>query len=219
MNEHDNLSNPDAATPQQDQVDAARRRITRGGAAGAGVLLSIASRSAFGTSTWGTCTGSELASGNLSREGSPRPCGCSPGFWGNSNGTSVWTNPDFIPLTYAQGQYFNQVFGVNFFKPAANNTLKNAIDKAVTVYDKSMSGGWCPTSKVNAMKTVAFHAVAALLNAQFYGSRYPVIGMQSPASVISEFQTAFGGGVNSLNAFKDRVDVYASGTWCNGAAG
>ncbi|MCR6665339.1 MAG: hypothetical protein NVV69_04835 [Methyloversatilis sp.] len=74
MNELDKNSQTDATpTPQTEQVDAARRRLTRGGAAGAGVLLSVASRSAFGTSTWGTCTGSEIASGNLSREGTPAP--------------------------------------------------------------------------------------------------------------------------------------------------
>lgn len=197
-------------------VDSTRRRLAGGGALGAGVLLSVASRSAFGTGTWGTCTGSEIASGNMSREGTPRPCGCSPGFWGNSNGKRIWENPDLIPYIYAQGQVFNSVFGVNFFKPSKNETLREAIDKTGVIYDKTMSGGWCPTNKVNNMKTCAFHAVAALLNAQYYGNRYPVIGLQTPGAVISAFQSAFSGGVNSLIIFKDRVNVYQSGVWCEG---
>lgn len=217
MNEHDNNPGTEATPAQQNPVDATRRRIARGGAAGAGVLISVASRSAFGTGVgWGTCTGSEMASGNLSREGAPKPCGCSPGFWGNSNGTAIWKNPDFIPLTYSQTQYFNSVFGVNFFKPSANVTLKSAIDKTGKIYDKSMNGGWCPTNKVSAMQEVGLHAVAALLNAQFYGSRYPVINMQSASAVISAFQTAFAGGVSALETFKNTVDVYDSGVWCNG---
>ena len=217
MNELDKNSQTDATpSPQTEQVDATRRRLTRGGAAGAGVLLSVASRSAFGTSTWGTCTGSEIASGNLSREGTPRPCGCSPGFWGNRNGKKIWENPDLIPFIYAQGQYFNSVFGVSFFKPSKNETLRAAIDKTGVIYDKTMSGGWCPTNKVNNMKTCAFHAVAALLNAQYYGNRYPVIGMQSPGAVIAAFQTAFSGGVSGLESFMSKVDVYTSGVWCEG---
>lgn len=220
MNELDKNSQTDATpTPQTEQVDAARRRLTRGGAAGAGVLLSVASRSAFGTSTWGTCTGSEIASGNLSREGTPRPCGCSPGFWGNKNGKKIWENPDLIPFIYAQGQYFNSVFGVPFFKPSKNETLRDGIDKTGVIYDKSMTGGWCPTDKVNNMKTCAFHAVAALLNAQYYGNRYPVVGMQSPQAVIAAFQSAFSGKVSGLEAFITKVDVYKSGVWCEGQNG
>lgn len=197
-------------------VDSTRRRLAGGGALGAGVLLSVASRSAFGTGTWGTCTGSEIASGNMSREGTPRPCGCSPGFWGNSNGKRIWENPDLIPYIYAQGQVFNSVFGVNFFKPSKNETLREAIDKTGVIYDKTMSGGWCPTNKVSNMKTCAFHAVAALLNAQYYGNRYPVIGLQTPGAVISAFQSAFSGGVSALESFITRVDVYQSGVWCEG---
>lgn len=191
-------------------VDSTRRRLAGGGALGAGVLLSVASRSAFGTGTWGTCTGSEIASGNMSREGTPRPCGCSPGFWRNSNGSQVWGNSDLIPYIYAPGQVFNSVFGVNFFSNSAS--LKNAIDKDAT----ATVGNWCRSSKKDNMKTCAFHAVAALLNAQYYGNRYPVIGLQTPGAVISAFQSAFSGGVDSLIIFKNRVDVYQSGVWCEG---
>ena len=212
MNELDKNSQTDAIpTPQTEQVDAARRRLTRGGAAGAGVLLSVASRSAFGTSTWGTCTGSEIASGNLSREGTPRPCGCSPGFWKGPQGKRLWADPNVFPLIYGKGQIFNSVFGVAYYKSSANVTLENAIDGT------GMLGTWV-TDATN-MRTVAFHAVAALLNAYFYGSRYPATGLQTPEAVIVAFQNAFNSypRQSSLLAFKDRVDVYdTADIWCNG---
>ncbi len=223
MNEHDNKSSVETATPQTGGVDEARRRITRGGAAGAGVLISVASRSAFGTSTWGTCTGSELASGNLSREGTARPCGCSPGYWksSNPNGTAVWNDTNLIPAIYGPGQSFNSVFGVTFFKPSDNVTLRNAVDMLFSPY--TQPGGWCPSGQANSMRTVAFHAVAALLNAQFYGSRYPVLGMQTPTAVISAFQSAFNkvtlsDKIAALNAFLQKVDIYSTypDLWCNG---
>jgi hypothetical protein len=226
MNEHDNKPSVETTTPQAGAVDEARRRITRGGAAGAGVLISVASRSAFGTSTWGTCTGSELASGNLSRDGAPRPCGCSPGYWksSNPNGTAVWNDPNLIPATYGPGQSFNTIFGVTFFKASDGVTLRNAVDKTKLPYQQP--GGWCPTNKASNMQNVAFHAVAALLNAQFYGSRYPVTGLQSPTSVITAFQNAFNTAgtitdkINALTAFMTKVNIYATTTdlWCNGAA-
>jgi hypothetical protein len=219
MNELDKNQLTEAGqTPQAEQVDAARRHLTRGGAAGAGVLMSVASRSAFGTGTWGTCTGSEIASGNLSREGMARPCGCKPGFWGSENGRMIWSNPDLIPISYAPGQYFNNVFGVAFFKPSNNETLSKAIDQTGVIYN-TIDGGWCPTNKIDNMKTCAFHAVAALLNAHYFGNRYPVIGLQSPQAVIAEFQGAFSGGVGALESFTAKVDVYQSGVWCEGQNG
>lgn len=228
MNEHDNKPSVETTTPQAGAVDEARRRITRGGAAGAGVLISVASRSAFGTSTWGTCTGSELASGNLSREGTPRPCGCSPGYWqsSNQNGTAVWNDPNLIPATYGPNQDFNTVFGVtDFFKSSDGVTLRSAVDKKYLPYVKTSSNsGWCPDSKKFNMQNVAFHAVAALLNAQFYGSRYPVTGMQTPTAVITAFQNAFNKPTTSekvaaLTAFMTTVDIYSttSNLWCNGS--
>ena len=228
MNERDQNTpavDSDLQQTSTQAVNAGRRRIATGGVAGAGVLLSVASRSAFGTSTWGTCTGSELASGNLSREGTPRPCGCSPGYWGNRNGYTTWTDPN-LPLNgdYPPTAKFNDVFGVNFFKPVDGVTLKNAIDKAKTPW-KISDGGWCPSSqpnKVDSMKTVAFHAIAALLNAHLYGTRYPAIGLQSAQAVISAFQSAFSlvanRDVSSLEAFAARADVYDSNnTWCMGS--
>lgn len=187
-----------------------RRRFTSAGVVGAGVLASVASRSALGG--WGTCTGSELASGNLSRQGQPNPCGCSPGFWWNINGSALW---DSSPALAAYGKHlkFNDVFGREFFKPSMNVTLWQCKDVGVDKIKVSCTQ--------NSMPAVAFHAVAALLNAAYYGNRYPVLGMQSPGGVIAAFQTAFGvnGDCNSLIAFKDRVDIYGKtpDLWCNGS--
>lgn len=187
-----------------------RRRFTSAGLVGTGVLLSVASRSALGG--WGTCTGSELASGNLSRPGQPNPCGCSPGFWWNKNGSDLWATSPAL-AAYGKSLKFNDVFGRPFFKPSMNVTLWQCMN--------------VPANKIAidcgqaSMPAVAFHAVAALLNAAYYGNRYPVVGMQSPAGVIAAFQTAFGvsGDCNSLIAFKDRVDIYdrTPDLWCNGS--
>lgn len=197
-------------------VDAGRRKIATGGVAGAGVLLSVTSRSAFGTSVWGTCTGSEIASGNLSNAGTPRPCGCSPGYWksSNQNGSALWDNVSiFSP--YLKTAKFNTVFGCSFYV-SGNVTLQQAVDQTT-----SALGSWCPSNKVSAMRNVAFHAVAALLNAQFYGDRFPFADMQTASGVISVFKTAFINGTGSLTTeFSDRFKAFYSSypnLWCNGS--
>ena len=112
----------DILDPAKTTNDQTRRKLTTAGIAGTGVLLSVASRSAMGG--WGQCTGSELASGNLSRTGDQNPCGCSPGFWWNNNGEAIWTDPKSISLApYPPSSKFNTVFGKDFFLPTANVTL------------------------------------------------------------------------------------------------
>lgn len=66
---------------------------------------------------------------------------------------------------------------------------------------------------------VGMHAVAALLNAQYYGLRYPVLGLQTASAVISAFKLAFSGGKDGLKAFVSRVDIYGktADLWCNGS--
>jgi len=187
-------------------VDLGRRRLGSLGAAGTAVVLSVASRSAV--AGWGTCTGSELASGNLSRAGQPNPCGCSPGFWWNQNGTALWTTAPSLYQHYPRTAQFNAVFGVNFYNPdvqllAVGPGTKNA---------NTISDG-------HDLDNVGMQAVAALLNAQYYGSRYPVLGLQSAGAVILAFQTAFAGGKSGLKAFVSKVDIYSSTSnlWCNGS--
>ena len=218
MNERDQNTQTvadDAQTSPQ-TVNAGRRKIATGGVAGAGVLLSVTSRSAFGTSVWGTCTGSEIASGNISREGTPRPCGCSPGYWksSNPNGSALWDNVSiFSP--YLKTAKFNTVFGCAFYA-SGNVTLQQAVDQT-----SAALGSWCPSNKVSSMRNVAFHAVAALLNAQFYGDRFPFSDMQTANGVITVFKNAFTSGTSALTAeFSDRFKAFYSSypnLWCNGS--
>lgn len=204
MNE---LEDP-AGSPKGDPdkaVDEWRRKFSSAGVAGTGVILTLASRSAMGG--WGTCTGSELASTNLSRQGDANPCGCSPGYWWNTNGFQTWT--DAIPATYQRTKHFNSVFGnINYFNPSI------PMSDCGPGTDKPRAH----LPGVNGLDNVAMHAVAALLNAQYYGARFPVIGLQNPLAVISAFQAAVA--ANTKQALKDfvaRVDVYGSSqTWCAG---
>jgi hypothetical protein len=207
----------DGSVKTEEKIDRSRRRLTGASVAGTGVLMAVASRKVL-AGEWGTCTGSELLSGPLSRpEGEPNPCGCSPGYWQGGSGSVAWPNfitKGLIPATYAPTAKFNVVFGVNFFTDA-NTTLLQAINKAKAA--NPLIGSGCPNA--NLMQNIAFHATAALLNAAFYGSRYPVAGMQTPSGVISAFQTAYTvSPCTNLNAFKNKVDIYTSqSTWCVGA--
>jgi len=185
-------------------VDLGRRRIGTLGAAGTAVVLSVASRSAV--AGWGTCTGSELASSNLSRAGQSNPCGCSPGFWWNTNGTVLWNNAPSL-ATYPRTAKFNTLFQRAFY------TDQNVKLKDVGPSTKN-------PNNFGANDNTGMQAVAALLNAQYYGSRYPVVGLQSAAAVIGAFQQACDIGTKAaFVAFVSRVDIYSSTSnlWCSGS--
>ncbi|MFX9665208.1 hypothetical protein ABTO78_21350, partial [Acinetobacter baumannii] len=68
------------------------------------------------------------------------------------------------------------------------------------------------------MRNVAFHAVAALLNAQFYGDRFPFSDMQTATGVITVFRNAFTSGTAALTTqFSDRFKSFYSSypnLWC-----
>lgn len=203
-NQPETNETPDAPESTTDQ---SRRKFASAGVVGTGVLLSVASRSAMGG--WGQCTGSELASGNLSRTGEANPCGCSPGYWWNNNGDRSWDL--YLASQYPKGSRFNDIFQVNYFTNAPN---------AVQIGDKdALNDGAVTFTGCNA-GNIAKHAVAALLNAEFYGNRYPT-GLHSGSAVIAAFQSAFSipgsGKCAALKAFVARVDVYTSAsTWCFG---
>lgn len=201
------------------KVDETRRRMTKAGVAGSAVLLTLASRSVLG-GDWGTCTGSEIASGNLSKPGKPNPCGCSPGYWGMAPvGINTWNEllaGGVIPAGYAPTALFNTVFGKTYYKADKNITLFQAASQ----YQGTAATGPIFEVTCQTKKQIAMHAVAALLNATVYGDRYPAPGYQTAADVISKFQTAFGignGNCVALNQFKDAVDQYGSDTWCFGS--
>ena len=178
-------------------VDQGRRKLGTLGVSGTAVLLSLPSKSAV--AGWGSCTGSELASGNLSKVGTANPCGCSPGFWWSNNGAALRGS---APLAaYPFTTVFNTFFGVNFLKDV-NITFQNCGPSDKPGYTKK------------APESTAMHAISALLNAAYYGTRYPVTGMQTPAAVISSFQLAFIN--NTLESFVTLVNVYKNGVWCNG---
>lgn len=194
-------------------VNEGRRRLGKLGAGGTAAVLSVASRSAV--AGWGACTGSELASGNLSRPGAANPCGCSPGFWWNANGTALWDSSPTLNLNFSRTKKFNTVFGRAFY---TNNNLTLANVGPMTMNRNNFG----------ANDNTGMHAVAALLNAQYYGARYPVLGMQSAAAVIAAFQAAFDTATMTTSAqgkkaafvdFVQKVDIYSRTTdlWCNGS--
>lgn len=213
----------DAIADKPGDVDASRRRFAKAGLAGSGVILSISSRSALGG--WGTCTGSEMMSGNMSRQGTPNPCGCSPGYWGNH--ISEWSKlitQGLINNTYNPEADFDSVFGLGapgMFNPDAKlrDVARNSTPLTIALPSA------CDPSKNNndflgSARTATFHAVAALLNASVYGARYPA-PYHSPSAVISAFHSAFTTAYAACNkqAFVDfiaAVDVY-TGIWCFGS--
>ena len=199
MNETEESVTTDASTSAT-KVNQGRRKL---GTAGTAVLLTLPGRSAV--AGWGTCTGSELASGNLSRTGTVNPCGCSPGFWWNNNGTSLWTTSPTLNINFPRTAKFNTIFGVNFYN-----------DPNIQLLAVGPSSKW--PNRFGAADNTGMHAVAALLNAQFYGARYPVLGMQTASAVIAAFQAACID-KNSLAAFVSKVDIYGktADLWCNGS--
>ncbi|MBK6471501.1 MAG: hypothetical protein IPF94_12455 [Betaproteobacteria bacterium] len=221
MNEQPTTPSDDAsATPApQPSVNRGRRRLGTLGISGTAVALSVTSRSAV--AGWGTCTGSELASGNLSKAGSANPCGCSPGFWFKSpGGIELWTNSPTLNINYSRDSSFNTVFGRDYFGSWTNGSFVANPNVKLKDVGNTQGNAVAIANKYNCNKAVAFHAVAALLNAQYYGARYPVTGMQTAAGVISAFQTDFAGGKTALqDGFKAKVDIYATwpDLWCSGS--
>ncbi|MHB1083328.1 MAG: hypothetical protein ACYCZA_00590 [Thiobacillus sp.] len=208
---------PEPETAKPEQVDEARRRLGKVGVAGSGVILTLASRSVLGG--WGTCTGSEMMSGNLSRPGEANYCGCSPGYWGNKNGYATWTDQigKLINSSHSPTSKFNTVFGVAFYGPNTGSALTTYGSKVTlwqAVHDKQSTNPIISCSGVNE-QTAGFHAVAALMNASVYGSRYP-----TPYQTANAVITAFSGAASNcalLGAFITKVDVYESNsTWCFG---
>jgi len=214
----------DTTASKPDHVDASRRRFAKAGLAGSGVILSISSRSALGG--WGTCTGSEMMSGNMSRQGSPNPCGCSPGYWGNH--ISEWSKlitQRLISSTYNPDADFDTIFGLGSPGMFNRDAKLRDVARNSTPLTIALPSACDPSKKNSAFlgtaRTATFHAVAALLNASVYGSRYPSL-YNSPSTVISAFNSAFNTAYTTCNkqAFVDfitAVDVYTSGVWCFGS--
>lgn len=217
MNTPNKPSDPGAeASGQVESVsDPKRRKLTTAGLAGAGVLMSLSSRSALGTG-FGQC-GSESVSAAMSRHGEVSSCGCSPGFWWRSpHGIIKWSDTDIIPVQYGPYKTFNSVFGVMLFKSTSNRKLIDLGPGSNKVADSELA-----MSKLvgcTSLSTSLFHVIAGLLNASFYGDRYPAPGYQTPGAVIAALQTALSSPspCSALNALKSHLDVYdkSGELWC-----
>lgn len=212
MSEHTQQPVSENESSNEQPTNPGRRRLGKLGAGGTAVALTVASRSAV--AGWGNCSKSELASGNLSRDmNEANPCGCSPGYWWNPNGSALWSDPLVTGFVGCRpGDMFNTVFGnIAFLSP----------DLPLSAVGPSTN----PANTCGANGNTAMHAVAALLNAIYYGTRYPVPGLQTAADVKAAFLAAFNtstvGNPNAKKqafaAFVTRVDVYTSKpTWCQG---
>jgi len=212
MNEQErencDAGNPGETAPAMVGADQTRRRLTVGGLAGAGILMTLSSRSALGQ-TVGGC-GSESVSAALSRQAEAVPCGCSPTFWWSPEGQRVWS--EFLENSFPMSASFNGIFGASL-GPDVKPFFKD--DSVTLLMAKKDSGSYPDTnySKGN-IQDFGMHAVAALLNVQFYGDRYPAEPPFASANeVITAFQEALVNEGEGLNEFRNRVDVY-SGTWC-----
>lgn len=216
----------EASATSATQADPTRRRFTVAGIAGAGVLMSLSSRSALG-SGFGQC-GSESVSAAMSRHGEEALCGCSPGFWWRSpHGLIKWGDPGIIPVIYGPDRSFNQVFGRDLFAVSHDRKLRELGPGADKIVPAQLTETYKKVGSCSNLEAVLFHAIAALLNASFYGSRYPS-PYNTPAAVISAFQQALDLDASdtntkcgNLNSFKSAVDVYDldGGLWCfNGQA-
>lgn len=202
------MDEPAGARRAEPGANQGRRRLTAGGLAGAGILMTMSSRSALGQ-TVGGC-GSESVSAALSRHGELPACGCSPGFWWSPNGQQVWS--EFLEGAFPKGTSFNALF-CSYLPLDVKPFFKN---DQVTLLDAKKNHGFYPETNYDCgnVHAVGMHAVAALLNVQFYGERYPASPPFASANdVIMAFQECLADGCGGLTRFKDRVDVY-SGLWC-----
>ena len=201
------------AKPSRDAPDEQRRRLTTAGLVGAGVIMTVPSRSALGAG-FGQC-GSESVSAALSRYGELADCGCSPGFWWRSpQGTEKWADPEIISPQFGPYRGFNEVFGVDLLvedKPLVELGPNGHRLRANQINLDCGNGNGNGSKDIHA---VIYYAIAALLNASFYGSRYPSI-YNHPDDVIAAFRAALlsPDPCAELEVFKAAVDVY-DGIWC-----
>lgn len=146
---------------------AGRRRFIKGAAGAAPILMTVASRPAWGARN---CTPSGQMSGNLSEQG--EPClaqGCSQGFW--KNHLYAWP-PSILP-----DDPFNDVFQVQVFsvdkKTRSPVTLLDVLESKKLAKDNVIGG--CPGGNKNSVVNLGVQAVAAILNAAAKEVNYPLI--------------------------------------------
>lgn len=156
----------DAAQLETARADA-RRRFIKGAALASPVLLSIASRPVLGTSRF--CSASGFMSGNLSNQGGKDvSCGGnSPGYWKNHTSPGApWPTP------YLSGRRASGATGISY----TGGTQFHSVFKK--------SGGFNYGTKTLLQVlwehpgSLAFHAIAALLNAKAGIGNYVLTDLQ-----------------------------------------
>lgn len=184
----ENKSSTNAETPKiKHSIDGGRRSFAKIGAA-APILLSLASKTAWGRSD--TCTTSGQLSGNLSAHHRIQTCvngqpyGGSPGYWANA-GLSSWTG--------LQGNNFNTIFACSANSGVAIKNSDNTYNNAPTLlqafqatglagmnanggtlvyYSKNSSNAYSYTTDSGLVQLV-FQGVAAYLNSVMPDMAFP----------------------------------------------
>lgn len=161
----------DLPTPPQadDDFSPSRRKLT-GAALGVSAVFTLASRPVWANQ----CTISGMASGNLSAPKGPACAGCTPGYWMQCQHLDSWAATGFKPT-----DVFNTVFGVNQYINPQNHRPYTLLECLGLQGNSSNPNGTPPAncnSNPNGLAigdmgrdpvspNLAFHAVAALLNA------------------------------------------------------
>ncbi|MDP1681257.1 MAG: hypothetical protein Q8L39_05730 [Burkholderiales bacterium] len=166
-------------TIEPTQVDESRRRFTKAGFAGSGIILTVASQPVWGNH----CSVSGMMSGNTSVPHQV-PCGgCTPGYWKANaikRGAASWVG-------YQPGDSFNAVFGVGDYIRVCDNHPFTLLE---VMQMQGNDDPRCPR--------VGGHAVAALLNAASFPEAYGY----TASNIIQMFSN-----YSDCGAFKDMLDM------------
>jgi len=159
-----------------DQPKATRRRFAKTGLGGGAVLMSLLSRSAFGSSA--QCSTSILASYNLSAHPDLAKCefACEPNHW------QLHSWDEYVPGGFSSGEPFCDAFSINKDYFIEEDPLCEAI--FTQTLGQILNGG-CPEG----YQSIGEHAVAALVN-----SKHDMVKNGCPynsGGVITDFQMAY----------------------------
>ena len=166
-------------TSKPPQVDESRRRFTKAGFAGSGIILTVASQPVWGNH----CSISGMMSGNTSVPNQVKCGGCTPGYWKANaikRGASNWRG-------YRPGDSFNATFRVGDYIRGCDNHPYTLLE---VMQLQGKHDPRCPR--------VGGHAVAALLNAASFPEAYGY----SPSDIIRMFSS-----YTDCEAFKNSLDA------------
>ncbi|MDO8940591.1 MAG: hypothetical protein Q7U98_15660 [Methylicorpusculum sp.] len=203
-------------------VDKKRRSLTKIGLS-TPVIASLLSRPAFATQ----CSGSALASGNLSNPVDKSTCGaCSPLQWTKATQAEL----DSISINLANS--INTLFTIPNFtppgagsipKPIITGTIGGALNGSITIDSGFTAGNNTQTTTAKAQLIEAFKQfVTAFLNASHIATKinFP----KNLSTVVSEVNSAltittngnnFSLNMTTINSLKDSYTLANSGTSCS----